>query len=597
MAYTVARPAIAVDKTRPEWSAFDVRRNVLIALIVLGAGLALAPVAFQMFSRAPKGATMLDEFKPFMTERRLDRFEGYMPEIDDAVRETDTELQPYLAEHAGLDRQQFDARFATFTTFTRQWPAIDTDMTDLLRRVHRNRDNYDAVAALPSFTLFPWFFVIPGVLIAGLAALALLRPQRGRVAIPVLVVLGVGLVVAPFAFQMFQRAPKGGEMMDEFQSIMKRRRVQTIQGYFATMAVGQGAIRIDLIPAAQQAGGLTDEQFAQQFPAIDRLNRDWIGMINDMTPMIGAMSDNVDNYDAIKALPPFPLFPWFFVVPGILTVALAFLARRGSGCPTAREAAARHDDRTHLTPQEDTPIMANHRVSLRTSFLAVTIGATALAVAGSTVAGAAPANAPKPKTLVGTFKLTPGEGSGSAVTGSYFRMVLPGGTADQGPFFPNPDSAATDKTYTLAQPGTDGGLATGKYQPSPNPAFGDQGSSLAGRIIQPSPFTAINFGVSTNATDPQTTTDVPKPKITVKGGKLSGDLKAVDASWNFQDFNQGSPKPDGSKPGLTKAVSGTYDSKTRKYVLEWSSQIVGGAFNDFTGVWHFEGTFEPAKKS
>ncbi len=576
------------------------RRYALIVLILLGAGLALAPVAFQMFSRAPKGAVMLDDFKPFMTERRLSRFEGYMPEIDAAVHETDTRLQPYLAERAGIDRQQFDTRFATFTAFTRQWPAIDTDMTDLLRRVHGNRDNYDAVAALPSFTLFPWFFVIPGVLIAGFALLALLRPPRAGVALPVLVVLGVGLVVAPFAFQMFQRAPKGGEMMDEFQSIMKRRRVQTIQGYFATMAVGQGAIRIDLIPAAKQAGGpssaLTDDEFARQFPAVAKLNRDWIGIINDMTPMIGAMSDNVDNYDAIKALPPFPLFPWFFVVPGILTVVLAFLASRGSGRPTAREGATSHDDRTHLTPEE-TPIMANHRVRLRTALLAVVLGGTALAVAGSSAAGAAPASAPKPKALVGTFKLTPGENSGSGATGSYFRMVLPGGTADQGPFFPNPDSTATDKTYTLAQPGTDGGLATGKYQPSPNPAFGDQGSSLAGRIIQPSPFTAINFGVSTNATDPQTTTDVPKPKITVKGGKLRGDLKAVDASWNFQDFNQGSPKPDGSKPGLTKAVSGTYDSKTRKYVLEWSSQIVGGPFNDFTGVWHFEGTFEPAKKS
>jgi len=43
-------------------------------------------------------------------------------------------------------------------------------------------------------------------------------------------------------------------------------------------------------------------------------------------------------------------------------------------------------------------------------------------------------------------------------------------------------------------------------------------------------------------------------------------------------------------------VSGTYDSKTKKFVLEWASQIVGGPFNDFTGVWHFEGTFEPTKK-
>ena len=81
------------------------------------------------------------------------------------------------------------------------------------------------------------------------------------------------------------------------------------------------------------------------------------------------------------------------------------------------------------------------------------------------------------------------------------------------------------------------------------------------------------------------------------GLALSGDLKALDASWNNQNLNQGSPKPDGSKPGLTKAVSGTYDSKTRKFVLEWASQIVGGPFNDFTAFWHFEGTFEPAKKS
>src|SRR5436190_22794770 len=100
------------------------RRNVLIALIVLGVGLILAPVAFQMFSRAPKGAQMLDDFKPFMTERRLGCFESYMPEIDTAVRETDTRLQPYLAEHAGIDRGQSATRFTTFTAITRHHPAI-----------------------------------------------------------------------------------------------------------------------------------------------------------------------------------------------------------------------------------------------------------------------------------------------------------------------------------------------------------------------------------------------------------------------------------------------------------------------------------------
>jgi hypothetical protein len=76
-------------------------------------------------------------------------------------------------------------------------------------------------------------------------------------------------------------------------------------------------------------------------------------------------------------------------------------------------------------------------------------------------------------------------------------------------------------------------------------------------------------------------------------GKLSGQLQAFAAQWNKQSFNVGSPKPDGSFPGLTSPVTGTYNSDTKAYTLEWTSQIVGGAFNNFSAFWHFEGTFEP----
>ena len=68
--------------------------------------------------------------------------------------------------------------------------------------------NYLALAALPSFNLFPWFFVIPGVLIAACAIAALVRPSPRRRLRWVLVVLGVGLIATPGIFQMFQRAPQ-----------------------------------------------------------------------------------------------------------------------------------------------------------------------------------------------------------------------------------------------------------------------------------------------------------------------------------------------------------------------------------------------------
>jgi hypothetical protein len=77
------------------------------------------------------------------------------------------------------------------------------------------------------------------------------------------------------------------------------------------------------------------------------------------------------------------------------------------------------------------------------------------------------------------------------------------------------------------------------------------------------------------------------------GGQLSGDLRAFAASWNRQHFNQGAPKPDGSTPGITSGPSGTYDASTRRFTLTWTSQIVGGPFNNFTGAWHLTGTFVP----
>jgi hypothetical protein len=196
------------------------------------------------------------------------------------------------------------------------------------------------------------------------------------------------------------------------------------------------------------------------------------------------------------------------------------------------------------------------------------------------------------RSLVGTFKINPGSyGTGKGASGSWFRMVLPGGTAASGPFFSNPDSAASDKTFTLFNPGTDGGLVTGAFQEPPSPAFASNGNALAAKIVTPTKFAGVDFSLSTSAKDAQTGLTVPAPAITDTAGKLTGQLKAFTAEWNKQFFNQGSPKPDGGTPGITSPVTGTYDEATHAFTISWASSIVGGPFNGFTGVWHFEGVF------
>ncbi len=198
-----------------------------------------------------------------------------------------------------------------------------------------------------------------------------------------------------------------------------------------------------------------------------------------------------------------------------------------------------------------------------------------------------------PAELVGLFRITAGACTPDGATGATFRMVQPGGTVDDGPFVTNGDSACDDKTWTPLAPGTDGGLRTGAYQPQLEPPFDGAGNSASAVITEPEPWFAVAFGLATNQRDPQTGSDAAEPTITRDGTILTGDLGALAASWNGQHFNQGAPKPDGGLPGATTAPTGTYDEATGAYSLDWTSQIVGGPFNNFAGVWHLEGVFEP----
>lgn len=195
--------------------------------------------------------------------------------------------------------------------------------------------------------------------------------------------------------------------------------------------------------------------------------------------------------------------------------------------------------------------------------------------------------------LVGLLGIAPGAcDAAGAVTGSWFRMVQPGGTVDAGPFVANADSSCVDQNVSPLTPGTDGGLRVGDYQPQPDAPFTADGTSAAGAVIAPQGFFAVRFGISTNERDPQSGEQVPAPAVLVASdGSIDADLSAFSVSWNGQFFNQGAPKPGAADPRTT----GTYDEASGAYTLDWTSTVDGGPFDGFTGVWHLEGTFQPTE--
>ncbi|MEY2397011.1 MAG: hypothetical protein QOJ00_185, partial [Actinomycetota bacterium] len=292
------------------------RRGPQAAALAIGLGLALAPVAFQMFTRAPKGGDMIESFKPYMRTQKIDSFKHFLGDISAA----NTESSAVLAS-----AKPTAATFPGVTALNRDWPGINADMGDMLTTMRGDIPQFRGIAALPPFVLFPWFFVLPGVMIAGVAGWSLVRdsdrvrrPKRGRVI--ALAALGLGLIAAPAVFQMFTRAPGGAAMIDDFKPLMQPAKINRVQSYFLTIGLAEGDLRNKLVPAAAAQG--------QPMPAAQKLSTEWPVQSGRMAPMIAAMADNLGNYNAVVALPPFWLFPWFFVVPGILIVGLAFLLSR-----------------------------------------------------------------------------------------------------------------------------------------------------------------------------------------------------------------------------------------------------------------------------
>jgi len=329
------------------------RRWPLIVGLVVGLGLIAAPLAFQMFTRAPKGGTMITAFKPYMTEKTISDFQMDLGTIGVAVTEAKTQVSPQFEARTGLS-----APPAAYQALLEQWPTINKDMSGMLSTMQSDIGDYQAVAALPPFPLFPWFFVAPGVFLVGISSWGLLRRSRGgspRAPLIALVVFGVGILAAPAIFQMFTRAPKGGQMIDDFASLMTPAKVGTVQGYFLVLADGEGTLRNQVVPGIEHTTGSTAEQLASALPSITGFSARWPAISSTMAPMIGAMSDNLGNYAAVKAMPPFPMFPWFFAIPGVIVISTSaaglVLARRRS--PAADVASESSDPQLSGQPDSN----------------------------------------------------------------------------------------------------------------------------------------------------------------------------------------------------------------------------------------------------
>lgn len=194
------------------------RRLILIVFLLIGVGLIVAPLSMSMFSRSSDGQKMVNNFRPIMqpanvettamyyddvftplrkvvplmTQQNMDRFNGYLqgikgtesdaaklvPALATALDMTPAQVQQFIGQEfpamakmlQGLPQMSKDfggllgvmsANVAIF----QQVPAGLDHYKPLVTTMQRNTGTYASVDALPRMGLFPWFFIVPGILI------------------------------------------------------------------------------------------------------------------------------------------------------------------------------------------------------------------------------------------------------------------------------------------------------------------------------------------------------------------------------------------------------------------------------------------------
>ena len=208
-------------------------RKVLWVVLAIGLALVVAPFALSLPSKAAAGERMLNGFQPIMqpdnvkttayyyndvfvplgtvtpmlSAKNVTKFHNYLAGFS-GMQSDAAKLVPMLAQALNISPAEVQAmmgkQLPTMAAMLRNLPQMQRDFGGLLTTMQQNVgifsqvpaglvhykplvttmqanvDNYKQVNSLPSFKLFTWFFVVPGVLLMVLSTWGLFFAEGRR---------------------------------------------------------------------------------------------------------------------------------------------------------------------------------------------------------------------------------------------------------------------------------------------------------------------------------------------------------------------------------------------------------------------------------
>jgi hypothetical protein len=320
------------------------RRGVSVLAIVVGIALIVEPFAFKLFPRAAAGQRVTDRFRQSMSRPGLDQLQANFATVGDFTKQLTDGAMPYFARRLHMTQGQFSryvrSNFPAVATGIEEIPAAAAFVGPVIPQLVAAHDEFVSVDSLPALglpiTAIPWLLIGLGAVLLVIGALTLARAIGGVLLPAAALVLGLGMVIIPFAFSLPSKA-------DDASNIAALGRV-ALSEQAATKALAATKVidatvtqtRNTMLPAVARSLQLPMARFdailQRDFPAVGRGLRRWDSIrpgAYHLTQIQGAsVTDNRKMNDT-----PFRALPWLIIVPGALLAVLAGAALVGERKP------------------------------------------------------------------------------------------------------------------------------------------------------------------------------------------------------------------------------------------------------------------------
>ena len=312
----------------------SVRTRVVASFaLVMGIVLVAIPITTNLFSKASAVDDLTGDLRPVFTEAGLTQADSDMSAIEAMAAQLANQAIPSLAEQFGTTPDAFAQQLAT------DHPAVGAGMQQLgtslpffrglVDGLRAQEGNFRLADAIPTKDLpaivVPFLFLVPGLVIVVVAALALTGRRRRWVA-PVALTIGAVLVIAPLVLGVPAKTQAVDDLTDAFRPAFTTEGLATTRGYLDTVTAMVDELVTDALPALADGLSMPLADFqaflGEHFPDV----ADGLAHIDEILGrfdgLVTTMESDATSFHRSDSIPtsgtPTTLLHWLFLVPGLI---------------------------------------------------------------------------------------------------------------------------------------------------------------------------------------------------------------------------------------------------------------------------------------